>query len=132
MPKRMIPRMRSLHEKVIPELGRMLIKATPGSDIWLNIKIRKKKRRVDGMLDGSNYMPDLIDFDKQKAYEVTVAGKRKGFEFNNLPSGWIGVNVFCVDIWQKDEVYIWAPDNTYVHVTSKDWKSLKTKDQGIG
>ena len=131
MPTRMIPRMRSLHEKVILELGRLLIKETPDSDIWPNTKFRKKKRRIDGMLDGSIYMPDLIDFDKQKAYEVTVAGKRKEYEFSNLPPGWTGVNVFCVDICQKDEVYIWAPDNTYVHVTSRDWKSLKTKDQGV-
>ena len=79
MPTRMIPRMRSLHEKVILELGRLLIKETPDSDIWPNTKFRKKKRRIDGMLDGSIYMPDLIDFDKQKAYEVTVAGKRKEY-----------------------------------------------------
>ena len=68
-----------------------------------------------------DYYPDVADFTNKVAYEVDVYGKRKEHEWSNMPEGWRGVNVCTVDIWQKDEVYVWSPDGEFAHINQDDW-----------
>ena len=43
----------------------------------------------------------------------------------DMPQGWRGVNVFTVDIWQKDEVYVWSPDGEFIQLNKGDWRSVR-------
>ena len=117
--------MKRLHEKVILELTRQLRADHPNADIQPNSAYRKEHHKVPDMPVG--YYPDVVDFTNKVAYEVHVYGKRKELEWNQMPDGWRGVNVFTVDIWQKEEVYVWSPDGEFVHINKADWQSVKKK-----
>ena len=115
-------RMKRLHEKVILELTREIQAGRPGADIQPNSKFRKQHHRVPDM--SVDYYPDVIDFANKVAYEVHLYGSGKVASeerWDKMPDGWKGVNVFTVDIWQKDEVFVWSSDGEYVHINKDDW-----------
>ena len=120
-----IRRMHTLHEKVILELTRQLRADHPNADIQPNSAYRKEHHKVPDM--PVDYYPDVVDFTNKVTYEVHVYGNRKELEWNQMPDGWRGVNVFTVDIWQKEEVYVWSPDGEFVHINKDDWQSVKKK-----
>ena len=116
-------RMKRLHEKVILELARKLQTDNPDANIVANSKFRKKHHRVPDM--PVDYHPDVIDFTNNVAYEVHVYGNRAEQRWDNMPQGWRGVNVFTVDIWQKDEVYVWSPDGEFIQLNKGNWRSVR-------
>ena len=118
----LIPRLKRAHEKVILQLFQLLKKNHPDNDLQPNSNFSRKRYRIPGM--DKIYYPDALDRTDLKAYEVHVAGKRKEEEFAQLPNGWTGVNVFVVDIWEQDEVFVWNLHNQYVHITRDSWQSL--------
>ena len=116
------PRLKRAHEKVILNQFQLLKKNHPENDVQPNSNFRHKHYCVPDM--DKLYYPDILDRTDLKAYEVHVAGKRKEEEFAQLPNGWTGVNVFVVDIWEQDEVFVWNLNNQYVHITRDSWQSL--------
>ena len=116
-------RMKRLHEKVILELTKKLRANHPGADIQPNSKFRQQHHKVPDM--PVDYYPDVIDLTNKVAYEVHVYGNRAEERWDKIPEGWRGVNVFTVDIWQKDEVFIWSPDGEFVHINKDNWRSVK-------
>ena len=119
-------RMKRLHEKVILELTREIQASRPGADIQPNSKFRKQHHRVPDM--SVDYYPDVIDFANKVAYEVHLYGSGKVASeerWDKMPDGWKGVNVFTVDIWQKDEVYVWSPDGEFIQLNKGDWRSVR-------
>ena len=115
-------RMRRAHEKVILQLVKWLRKNRIGNDIQPNSRFKREHHRVPGM--AITYYPDVIDRTDLKAYEVHVAGNRKEDKFALLPQGWTGINVFVVDIWEQEEVFVWNLNNQYVHVTEDSWRPV--------
>ena len=113
-------RMKRLHEKVILEHTKLLRSENPNADIQPNSKFRKKHHKVPDM--PTDYYPDVIDLTNKVAYEVHVYGNRAEERWDKMPQGWRGVNVFTVDLWQKEDVYIWSSDGEYVHSTKDDWQ----------
>ena len=116
-------RMKRLHEKVILELVGKLQADNPDANIVANSKYRKKHHRVPDMT--VDYYPDVIDFTNNVAYEVHVYGNRAEQRWDKMPQDWRGVNVFTVDIWQKDEVYVWSPDGEFIQLNKSDWRSVR-------
>ena len=95
-------------------LIRKLLADHPGADNQLNSKHHKAPDIP------ADYYPDVVDFTNKVAYEVPVYGKRKEHQWSKMPEGWRGVNVFTVDIWQKDEVWVWSSDGQYDHINKDD------------
>ena len=95
-------------------LIRKLLADHPGADNQLNSEHHKAPDIP------ADYYPDVVDFTNKVAYEVPVYGMRKEHQWSKMPEGSRGVNVFTVDIWQKDEVWVWSSDGQYDHINTDD------------
>ena len=108
------------HETTIPALYRLLKSEFPEDHIWINSRWRTKHRPVPE----TNIYPDVVNGTQRIAYEVHWKGERKEDNFQELPPGCRGVNVFIVDIWQTDDVYVMTLDHRYTHISREDWAAV--------
>ena len=113
------------HEISIINLGKVLIRDNPADDIRANSAIPRKKKTVPG----TNIYPDVINFTKKIAYEVHWKGNRKEEQFDNIPEGWRGVNVFIVGKRESEDVYVLDLNNNYAHIMDQDWQKVPMKVQ---
>lgn len=79
------------HAILTLKVARWLKEENPDDEIGIYFK-KKVPKMI--LTNGKEYFPDLWNKTKKIVYEMHYRGQRKGEEFENLPNGWKGVNIF--------------------------------------
>lgn len=111
-----------LHDSVVIKLAKKLKELHKDHEIIINPQI--KKQGSIRLIDGTIYYPDIIDKTTKTVYEVHWKGKRKELEFDKLPVGWQGINIFIDDSTTPYTIVVKMPGFRYVIVDNVEFSDL--------